>query len=803
MGSVKASHSCLRPALLLWQAAFRMVSLGPRWSQLDLEQFMQAYKKHGRDWVKVAAQVPRRTPEMCETYLSLPDAAVNAQVLLAMMNDYYNNMGLQSHGAAEPIEESSDGFHSGTPGSPKPVSSGSTKAPYRRPRSVLRRTPPPGQSTEVSLHRTASGGESQSPAVTPKQVASARKSRSAGLTAGSASIGSPLSPRRRKRSRQLFAAEGGGLDSLAALAEASLQKLNGGSPASPPSSLRKHRRKSSPEKNVHISQTKASPAKSIPSTALPLKLRSKRRSGDSQDTGDASTDGRAAANKPSLKRPSSQCVHILPGVSAESAQVRLQHVLSTRAAKWCMYEWFYSTIDWPWFEKSEFLEYLEHTGLGHITRLTRKEWGLVRGALGRPRRLSQAFLSEERAKLESYREAVRDRHQEFRMNGSTDATLHSPLTVGQKVTARHPKTRQLHEGSILTAERSRCRVQFARHDLGVALVPDTDLRRIDAVDSFAPTPTQPVRQSAFTSADGTGLAGPSGEHMRAAQHAGVASDAHAVPSAGVSPEGRAADVRALVELNRALCKKEALLGELQIMNDEAQAGVHHGDGGGIMQPFQRQYATVLTELHQANKQLEDALIQLRKRNKFDTKRVRGVDSTTGRSPAAVQQDEPAWTAVVMGAQRQAQMMVSLMQDKALQQGAASQLPPAAEETPERVAGTSSPSASAQKAEQQENGIHQLQDEPPSSSGRELLDNGQPHDGSPLIYSITDLVASCVATLTTIQRCSDQPMEPPDVHAALDAVVALLRPRSDANLHVFEDIARSILALKNQLLTGHS
>lgn len=42
-------------------------------------------------------------------------------------------------------------------------------------------------------------------------------------------------------------------------------------------------------------------------------------------------------------------------------------------------------------------------GLGHVTHLTRPEWGLVRGVFGPPRRLSLAFLKEERVKLEAYR----------------------------------------------------------------------------------------------------------------------------------------------------------------------------------------------------------------------------------------------------------------------------------------------------------------------------------------------------------------------------------------------------------------
>lgn len=51
---------------------------------------------------------------------------------------------------------------------------------------------------------------------------------------------------------------------------------------------------------------------------------------------------------------------------------------SYKARRWCTFEWFYSAIDYPWFTKKEFVEYLDHVGLGHILRLSRVEWGVIR-----------------------------------------------------------------------------------------------------------------------------------------------------------------------------------------------------------------------------------------------------------------------------------------------------------------------------------------------------------------------------------------------------------------------------------------
>ena len=60
-------------------------------------------------------------------------------------------------------------------------------------------------------------------------------------------------------------------------------------------------------------------------------------------------------------------------------QEKLSHCLSSRLQRrWCVFEWFYSAIDYPWFAKTEFVEYLNHVKLGHVPRLTRVEWGVIR-----------------------------------------------------------------------------------------------------------------------------------------------------------------------------------------------------------------------------------------------------------------------------------------------------------------------------------------------------------------------------------------------------------------------------------------
>jgi hypothetical protein len=93
-------------------------------------------------------------------------------------------------------------------------------------------------------------------------------------------------------------------------------------------------------------------------------------------------------------------------------------------------------------------------------------------SLGRPRRFSELFLKEEREKLNQYRESVRRHYAELRAGTreGLPTDLARPLSVGQRVIALHPRTREIHDGSVLTVDHSRCRIQFDRPEIGVEFV---------------------------------------------------------------------------------------------------------------------------------------------------------------------------------------------------------------------------------------------------------------------------------------------------------------------------------------------
>ncbi|KAF2544802.1 hypothetical protein F2Q70_00022730 [Brassica cretica] len=166
---------------------------------------------------------------------------------------------------------------------------------------------------------------------------------------------------------------------------------------------------------------------------------------------------------------------------------KFSHCISSfKARRWCLFEWFYSAIDYPWFARQEFVEYLDHVGLGHVPRLTRVEWGVIRSSLGKPRRFSQQFLKEEKEKLYLYRDSVRKHYDELNtgMREGLPMDLARPLNVSQRVICLHPKSREIHDGSVLTVDHCRYRIQFDNPELGVEFVKDTECMPLNPLENM-------------------------------------------------------------------------------------------------------------------------------------------------------------------------------------------------------------------------------------------------------------------------------------------------------------------------------
>lgn len=77
-------------------------------------------------------------------------------------------------------------------------------------------------------------------------------------------------------------------------------------------------------------------------------------------------------------------------------ELRLRHCLDPRTRRWARAEFFCSALDRPWLANNGVQELCDHCNISpaQLSRLSRREWGCIRKALGRPRRLSLAFLRQ-------------------------------------------------------------------------------------------------------------------------------------------------------------------------------------------------------------------------------------------------------------------------------------------------------------------------------------------------------------------------------------------------------------------------
>ncbi|XP_060966817.1 protein ALWAYS EARLY 2 isoform X2 [Cannabis sativa] len=534
---------------------------------------------------------------------------------------------------------------------------------------------------------------------------------------------------------------------------------------------------------------------------------------------------------------------------------------STMVRRWCTFEWFYSAIDYPWFAKREFEEYLNHVGLGHIPRLTRVEWGVIRSSLGKPRRFSELFLREERKKLKQYRESVREHYTELR-NGVREGLptdLARPLTVGQRVIAIHPKTREVHDGSVLTVDHDKCRIQFDHPDIGVEFVMDVDcmpsnpmenmpesLRRQNStIDNFSLTSKEPLpngnlnfggplmfassghMEKGPTSINTLGKHGKGDithavSHMKAAAIDIVSSTQPIAYSQSLIVENnqaREADIRALSELTRALDKKEALLMELRKTNSEILENQNNGDYSlKDCEMFKKHYATVLVQLNEASSQVSSALHDLRQRNThpgnvlFPGPKIPINSTTHSNVPSSfdnfsISQDSASnLIEIVKGSTIKAQSMV----DAAIQafslckegEDAYLKIREALDSMDNKLM-TSESRALTNKPHEQVNGtsVHRysLIKSEPVITGDSSASNLRTDSDKSEAKVPSGIITSCVASLLMIQTCTERQYPPSEVAQILDTAVTRLYPLSSQNIQIYREIQSYMGRIKTQIL----
>nr|XP_011466289.1 PREDICTED: protein ALWAYS EARLY 2 isoform X2 [Fragaria vesca subsp. vesca] len=522
--------------------------------------------------------------------------------------------------------------------------------------------------------------------------------------------------------------------------------------------------------------------------------------------------------------------------------------------RWCTFEWFYSAIDYPWFAKREFEEYLNHVGLGHIPRLTRVEWGVIRSSLGKPRRFSEHFLSEEREKLKQYRESVRKHYAELRtgVREGLPTDLARPLSVGQRVIALHPKTREVHDGSVLTVDHDKCRVQFDRPEIGVEFVMDVDCmpsnpldnmpealkRQNIAFDKFPLTlphmngnlnferPVMNVSSGLLEkdpSPMNTSLPQGKGDTNHIiSQPKGASVDIAGAQTAVSQPgvvahnQAREADIQALSDLNRALDKKKALLMELSTINNILEN--QNSGECSLKDCDKKHYATVLVQLKEASGQESSALLNLRHRNTYPGNTLPPslkypTNSTVyGSLPSSfdisTSQESGSSVAEIVEVSR---LKAHTLVNAAVQAMSSRK---EGEEAYVRVRRaldsiniqnlTSDSRSAVNRTQEQVNGtlghrnqLTSVASEPNTSdsSGPKLHTETDKNESQML----SEVITACVMAMNMIQTCTERQYPPAVVAQVLDYAVTSLHPRCPQNVGMYREIQMCMGRIKTQIL----
>ncbi|CAJ2628695.1 unnamed protein product [Trifolium pratense] len=487
--------------------------------------------------------------------------------------------------------------------------------------------------------------------------------------------------------------------------------------------------------------------------------------------------------------------------------------------RWFTFEWFYSALDYPWFAKREFVEYLNHVGLGNIPRLTRVEWSVIKSSLGKPRRFSEHFLHEERQKLEQYRDSVRKHYSELRagIRDGLPTDLARPLCVGQRVIAIHPKTREIHDGSVLTVDHDKCRIQFDRPELGVEFIMDIDCMPSNPFDNMPEALRRQIgaRKASFMTTEpqlnGNSSFGGCEMHsspVKANIDNLCALAACAQPCKVMQHQAKEADIHALSELKRALDKKETALTELRNANSgilENQNGIEClKDSEG----FKKHYATVsdtMLQLRQRNTYTDNSLPPwMKPRAKFEVH----DDLPSVLDSSMSQESRSTVIEIIKGSRLRAHAML----DAAFQ--AWSQATKEGKDAITKI-GQALDSIDYQqlsskyrlpviRSQDQVNGSFYHHNQSTCRASEPLLNDASGpklhKDSEQVDIEIpSELIASCVATLTMIQSCTERQYPPADVARILDSAVTSLQPCDPRNLPIYREIQMCMGRIKTQIL----
>jgi len=310
-------------------------------------------------------------------------------------------------------------------------------------------------------------------------------------------------------------------------------------------------------------------------------------------------------------------------LNAQRLGVALRNLLKLpKAHKWVCFEFFYSNIDRGLFHgENDFMMCLKESFPQLKTRrLTRVDWCKVRRLMGKPRRCSEAFFTEERAELQRKRGKIRMLQQ--RKSGDANSFKDLPedipmqLTIGSRVTARlrHPQD-GLFTGVIDAIDTSdnTYRVTFDRAGLGTHSIPDYEVLSTEPPDvmplaSFLAKARRPVQNvSSFSSPPKYGSTF-SPQLTNDPLLSGSTPRGKSLRLDGTLGGYPVRFLYHIVRLNKALLTKKERVNNLRDLNSDAEKKKSFGEF--ITEDFQRRYASTVMDIYKINEELNAHLADI-------------------------------------------------------------------------------------------------------------------------------------------------------------------------------------------------
>ncbi|CAH2237204.1 protein lin-9 homolog [Pararge aegeria] len=304
--------------------------------------------------------------------------------------------------------------------------------------------------------------------------------------------------------------------------------------------------------------------------------------------------------------------------SGQRIGMRLRNLLKLpKAHKWVCYEYFYSNIDKALFDgENDFMICLKES-FPQLTnkKLSQVQWAKIRRMMGKPRRCSQAFFTEERKELERKRKLIRYIQQRKTADicvKDLPNEIPMQLVVGSKVTARLRKPQDgLFTGCIDAVDTSNntYRITFERPKLGTHSVPDYEVLSNEPPDTICLSSIVQKFRPRYLMQEIYNLHQPCLSNKNSSQ---------GDPMIGCSDLSKHLDsnvgsfpfplLELIVKLTKILQAKKSKISRLKEYNGEAEKRKSFGQK--MPEDFERKYAAVVIDLERMNMDLQEYINEI-------------------------------------------------------------------------------------------------------------------------------------------------------------------------------------------------